>query len=66
MPTYAIPADAAAFVVVRDKEGGHAVAEDRRPPRVLIACRDEAQAREVADRLNRGGHGGSVRVDVLP
>ena len=63
MPIYDVPPDARKFVVVRGKGGDFAVSEDHAPPRLFIPCRDEAQARDVADRLNAGER--RVRVDLL-
>ena len=75
MPIYTIPPNAKAFEVVQGSDGGFAVAESRAVGAdaataaklgfVFIPCRDEAQAREVADRLNRGDHDGTIRVDLL-
>ena len=63
MPVYAVPPDARDFAVVRGKDGSHAVADADR--RLLIHCRDADQAADLADRLNRGDHDGTVQVDLL-
>ena len=75
MPVYTIPPGSGPFLVVRGADGAYAVAEEPAAGRsatgggagrVFIHCRDEAQARAVCDRLNRGDHDGSIQVDVLP
>ncbi len=74
MPIYAIPEDAGPFMVVESRDGGFAVADERavgdpatsaKLGFVFIPCRDEAQAHDVADRLNRAEHDGTVQVDLL-
>lgn len=68
MPVYPIPDNAGPFVVARSPDGGFNVAEASDPkgrPRVVIPCRDEAQATQVLDRLAAGDHGGSVQVDLF-
>ena len=75
MPIYTIPPNAKGFEVVQGPDGGFAVAESRaigadaatagKLGFVFIPCRDEQQAREVAGRLNRGEHDGTIRVDLL-
>jgi hypothetical protein len=74
MPIYTIPPDSGPFAVVRGPDGGFAVAEERtvgdhaqaaKLGFIFIPCRDEAQARALADRLNRGEHDGTVQVDLL-
>ena len=74
MPVYEVPEDAGPFVVVRGKSGDWAVAEAAlaeagkvaaKLGAVFIPCRDEAQAEEVAAKLNAGEHDGQVRVDLL-
>ena len=74
MPIYTIPDDAGPFVVVESKDGSFAVADERvreggataaKLGFVFIPCRDEQQAHEVAGRLNRGEHDGTIQVDLL-
>ena len=68
MPVYSIPDDAGPFVVVRGNDGNFAVADERAtggPGHVFIPCRDEAQAKELCDRLSRGDHDGTVQVNLL-
>lgn len=74
MPIYPIPDKAGPFMVVQAKDGGFAIAEERAAEAgsdaaklglVFIPCRDEAQAIEIRDRLNRGEHDGSIQVDLL-
>lgn len=75
MPVYTIPPNATAFEVVQGPDGGFAVAERRAVGAdaataanlgfVFIPCRDESQAREVAQKLNRREHDGTIRVDLL-
>lgn len=74
MPVYPIPPDAGPFTVVQAGDRSFAVADERAvgdPARaaklglVFIPCRDEEQARALAERLNRGEHEGAVQVDLL-
>src|SRR5690606_23026208 len=74
MPIYPIPEDAGPFVVVESRDGGFAVADEAAAAAgpnaaklglVFIPCRDETQAVELRDRLNRGDHEGTVQVDLL-
>lgn len=74
MPIYPIPQDAGPFIVVASRDGGFAVADETAAGAgpeaaklglVFIPCRDEAQAIEIRDRLNRGDHDGTVQVDLL-
>ena len=74
MPVYTIPPESGPFIVVQAPDGGFAVADERavgdpataaKLGFVFIPCRDEAQAHDVSDRLNRGEHDGTIQVDLL-
>lgn len=75
MPVYSIPEEAGPFVVVEARDGGFAVADEpaaaagpdaAKLGMIFIPCRDEAQAIEIRDLLNRGDHDGTIQVDLLP
>jgi hypothetical protein len=74
MPIYQVPEDAGPFVIVHDKAGEPAVAEEhlaaagKRGAKlggVFIPCRDNDQAAEVLEKLTTGDHNGQVQVDLL-
>lgn len=66
MPIYQIPDDADAFEIVRSRDGSFAVVSETGGFRgVVIPCRDEAQANDVCDRLNRGDHDGTIDVPLF-
>ncbi len=74
MPIYTIPPDSGPFVVVQAPDKSFAVIDQRavgdpataaKLGFLFIPCRDEPQATEIADRLNRGDHDGTIQVDLL-
>lgn len=66
MPIYEIPDHADEFEIVRSKDGSFAVVSETGGIRgVVIPCRDEAQAEDVCDRLNRGEHDGTIDVPLF-
>jgi hypothetical protein len=63
MPRYQIPPTLTRFEIVRSPRGEFmVVSETSGQGGVAIPCRDEPQAQEVCDRLNRRDHDGSIDV----
>ena len=79
MPIYEIPAESGPFAVVRSADGSFAVADERilqmgMDPKtavklglILIPCKDESQAEQVAEELAAGdpSEERTVQVDLL-
>ena len=67
MPVYTIPDHSGPFAVAKGSDGSFGVVGAKRtgPAAVFIPCRDEAQAEAVRERLNAGGHDGTIRVDLF-
>ena len=66
MPLYQIPPDAKRFEIVKGKGGDYMiVSETTGTAGVAISVRDEQQAHEICDRLNRGEHDGTIEVQVM-
>ncbi|MFT3784643.1 MAG: hypothetical protein QM770_00565 [Tepidisphaeraceae bacterium] len=66
MPLYQIPSTATRFEIVCGKDGSFlVVSQTTGTDGVAIPCKDEAQATEVCDRLNRGQHDGQIDVPLF-
>lgn len=66
MPLYQIPLSAKRFEIARSKDGSYIVVSDTKGTEgVVIPCRDEAQANEVCEKLNRGEHDGQIDVPLF-
>jgi hypothetical protein len=66
MPLYTIPPTFKRFEIVRGKAGDFmVVSETTGKAGVAIPCKDERQAQDVCDRLNRGDHDGTIDVPLL-
>ena len=66
MPVYAVPPHLSQFAVAKGSDGSWVVIADDDPDRAfVIPCRDEAQAREVRERLAMKEHDGKVQVNLL-
>ncbi len=66
MPIYQIPPDARRFEIVKGKSGDYmVVSQTTGTAGVAIPVKDEQQAHEICDRLNRGEHDGKVEVALM-
>lgn len=66
MPLYQIPPSATHFEIAKSKDGSFVVVSDTKGTQgVVIPCRDEAQASEVCEKLNRGQHDGHIDVPLF-
>ena len=66
MPVYSVPPHLKQFAVAKGSDGSWVVVADDDPDRAfVIPCRDEAQAREVREKLAAGEHEGTVQVNLL-
>ena len=61
MPLYQIPPTAKRFEIVKSKAGEYfVVSETTGRGGVVIPVRDQQEAEQICDRLNRGEHDGTV------
>lgn len=64
MPVYEIPPTARRFEIVKGKGGDYlVVSETTGRAGVAIPVKDQQQAEDVCDRLNRGRHDGKIEVN---